>query len=91
MRTYQSRLLDGQLIKTVAVSPPKARAQLAHQLSFAHGHRKAYQMLGPVELAPRLEPFSPRRSVPTRRRTQVKKVEYPKQGVLDLNFEQSPK
>ena len=59
MPTYQSTLPDGRILKTEALTKAKARANLAHRLSFTLGHRKAYAMLGPVKEA-RPEPFTPR-------------------------------
>lgn len=84
MPTYQTTLPDGQVLKTEALTPKKARANLAHRLSFTHGHRKAYKMIGTVREA-RPEPHTPRSvTVVSHRMPKQVTPKYQHQLVLDL-------
>lgn len=51
MKTYETTLPDGNLLRTRAVSKRAARRNLAHRLAYSHGHRNAYRLLGTIRLA----------------------------------------
>lgn len=90
MPTSKVTLTDGSSLKTRAVSSRKAKANIAHRLSFTHGYRNAYAMIQSVQedrpeyfMAAR-KPTQAPRSASVQHGSRSNRPSIPSQAVLGL-------